>query len=163
MSKNSKQKLGAYISILYMLTKSFSKNRQLMCRVWKRQNSVLKNVFHKTTFRLFCTNHKKCRFSPKLDVHTYNVEMYATNFCLKFFHTLKYFFACRSVRSREHQRISDIWLVFQNSVLTEIISSKETGKAKIQNAIFLNRKKRWSIFYEVFSSKISLGRYEKRD
>ena len=32
--------------------------------------------------------------------------MYALNFCLEFFHTLKYFFARRSALSQEHQRIS---------------------------------------------------------
>ena len=77
----------------------FAKNRQLMCRVWKRQNLVLQNAFHKTSFCLFYTSHKKCRFSPKLDVHTYNVEMYAPNFCLEFFHTLIYIFSRAGARA----------------------------------------------------------------
>ena len=92
MSKTSKQKPEAYISILYMLTKSFREKPTSYVLCVKRQNPVLKNAFHKTSFCLFTQAKKKCRFSPKLDVHTYNIDMYAANFCLDFFHTLNYFF-----------------------------------------------------------------------
>ena len=97
----------------------FAKNRQLMCRVWNRQNPVLKNDFQKASFWHFYTSHKKCRFSPKLDLHTYNVEMYVPKFCLNFFHTLKYFF---HVQERAAPKSTNGFLLWRSTIILFIVN-----------------------------------------
>ena len=52
---------------------------------------MLKKTFNESFF-VFYTAHKKYRFCAKLDVHTYNVEMFTLNFCSQFFDIAKYVF-----------------------------------------------------------------------
>ena len=86
MSKNKMKKLGAYISILYMLTKSFREKPTTYVSRVKKTKSGVKNCFSQDILLSFLHKPQKYQFSPKLDVHTYNVEMYMSNVCLIFFH-----------------------------------------------------------------------------
>ena len=67
MSKNFKQKLGAYISILYMLTKSFrEKPTTYVSRVKKTKSDVKKMLFTRHPFVFFTQATKNVGFLRNL-------------------------------------------------------------------------------------------------
>jgi hypothetical protein len=91
MSKNSKQKIVAYISILCVHIKSFREKPTFffVSRAIK-QTLVIKKLFTRYFFIFFTQDTKKCWFYAKFGVHTYNIDICA-NFIFRLFVYFKIF------------------------------------------------------------------------